>query len=258
MRPTGCGPLRVGTRCSWSSCWRRWPARPLDDSTAEQGLEESRHRFELAENRSERVLTATSVSVFATLLGEVAEAAGALGLAERLATELHEDEAKIITYFTSVAALFTGRWSSAERLLAETCANNLETGELGMLSTSAALHAHALLHNGQPEQAREQVDLSQRIGGEDDVLNQGLVPAAQAWLAALDGDRPAWELHVAVATVALSDGELPMRALIHETCAEAAVALGEHAVAHQHRQQALDLHRAKGNVVSIARLQEMV
>jgi hypothetical protein len=228
------------------------------DTPAEQGLEESRHRFELAENRSERVLTATTVSVFATLLGDLVEAAGALELAERLAAELHEDEAKIITYFTSLAALFTGQWSSAASLLAKTCANSLETGELGMLSTSAALYAHALLHNGQPGQAHGQLDLSQRIGGEDDVLNQALVPAAQAWLAALDGDRTAWEHHVAVATVALSDGELPMRALIHETCAEAAVALGEHSVAQHHRQQALDLHRAKGNVVSVARLQEMV
>jgi Predicted ATPase len=228
------------------------------DTPAEQGLEESRHRFELAENRSERVLTATTVSVFATLLGDLAEAAGALELAEQLAAELHEDEAKIITGFRSLGALFTGQWSSAERLLAETCANNLGTGEFAVLSTSAALHAHALLHTGKPQQAREQVELSQRITGEDDVLNQGLIPAAQAWLAALDGDPTAWQHHVAAATVALPDDELPMRALIHETCAEAAVVLGEHSVAHQHRRQALELHRAKGNVVSVARLQEMV
>jgi hypothetical protein len=63
---------------------------------------------------------------------------------------------------------------------------------------------------------------------------------------------------VAVATAALPDDQLSLRALIEEACAEAAAVLGELSAAHRHRQQALDLHRAKGNVVSVARLQEML
>jgi hypothetical protein len=45
---------------------------------------------------------------------------------------------------------------------------------------------------------------------------------------------------------------------IHEGCAQAAVVLGEFGVAHHHRQQAIHLHRTKGNVVSVARLQELL
>jgi len=166
--------------------------------------------------------------------------------------------AKTITYITSFAALYTGQWPAAARLLAEVCADNEHGGEIGVLSTNAAAHAHSLLHVGSKELARERIELSERIGGEDDVLNQGLVHGAQAWLAALDGDRPAWEHHMAVATVALPEEQLLNRAVIHEACAAAAMVLGEHSVAHQHLQQALDLHRAKGNVVSVARLRTML
>jgi hypothetical protein len=102
------------------------------------------------------------------------------------------------------------------------------------------------------------LELSQRIGGADDVLNQGLIPGALAWLAALDGDRVAWERHIAAATVALPDEQLLYRAVIHESCAAAAMVLGERSGAHEHLQHALDLHHAKGNVVSVARLRAML
>jgi class 3 adenylate cyclase len=228
--------------------------RVYDDSPAQQGLQESRHQFSLAENRSGRSMTAACIYFFAALLGERDEAAKALDLSQRLAVGLHADVANSITMCTGLAELHTGRWPVAARLLADVCGSFREAGEIGFLSTHAAQHAHALLHNGEPEPARRQLELSQRIGGDDDVLNQGLIHGARAWLAALDGDRTAWQHHVAVATTALPDEQLLERALIHETCAEAASALGEHSVAHLHRQQALDLHRAKGNVVSVARL----
>jgi hypothetical protein len=230
----------------------------FDDTPAEQALAESRSLFELAEDRSRRAYTALGVCFFATLLDEREEAGRALALAERLAVGLHESVPKTITLVTSLAALYTGQWPAAARLLAEVCADNEEGGEIGILSTNAAVRAHALLHMAEPGLAREQLELSQRIGGADDVLNQGLIPGALAWLAALDGDRTAWERHIAVATVALPDEHLLNRAVIHETCAEAAAVLGEHSVAHQHRQQALDLHQAKGNVVSVARLRAML
>jgi hypothetical protein len=232
--------------------------RMFDDSPAEQGLDEGRRQLEFAENRSERALAATCVSCFATLTGARDDAASALELAERLAAGLHEDVAKIITWLTSLAQTYTGQWTGAAVLLAEVCANDEEAGALGTLSTYAALHAHALLHLGRPDLAGERLELSQRIAADDDIITHGLISGVQAWLAALDGDHGAWEQHVARATTALSDEDLSMRALIHEGCAESAVVLGERTVADQHRQHALDLHRAKGNVVSVARLEAML
>jgi hypothetical protein len=230
----------------------------FDDTPAERALAESRHQFALAENRSSRCLSAACVFFFATLQGERDEAAGALELAQRLAVGLHADLANLIMYGGSLAELFTGQWPAAARLLAEFCEIEQATGEDGFLSTNAAFHAHALLHLGQPELAREQLELSQRLGGDDDVATHGLVHGAQAWLAALDGHDAAWRHHVAAATVALPEEQLPVRALIHETRAGAAMVLGEHSVAREHRQQALDLHRAKGIVVSVARLNEQL
>lgn len=236
----------------WANALLTW-----DDTPAERALEEARSLLELAENRSRRALCASAVSFFATLLDERDEAAKASDLAERLAAGLHEGLAKAITYLKSLAALYTGQWPAAARLIAEVCADNEHDGEIGVLSTNTAGLAHALLHLGQPELARGRVELAQRIGADNDVLNQGLIPGALAWLAALDGDRTAWKQHMAAATVAVPDEQLLYRAVIHEACAAAAMVLGEQSVAHQHRQQALDLHRAKGNVVSVARLRAM-
>jgi hypothetical protein len=128
----------------------------------------------------------------------------------------------------------------------------------GALSTDAATYAHALLHSGAPELARQQVESSEQIGADDDVLTKGFVHGARAWLAALDGDQAASRRHLAVASSALPADQLSARALIEETCAEAAALLSHDAAAREHWQMAIDLHGAKGNVVSVARLAKLL
>jgi hypothetical protein len=56
----------------------------------------------------------------------------------------------------------------------------------------------------------------------------------------------------------LPDDLLLSRALIEDGCAEAAALLGDEAAAREHRQTAIGLHRVKGNIVSVARLQNVL
>jgi class 3 adenylate cyclase len=230
----------------------------LGDCPAERGLEESRRQFEQAEHRTGRALTAACISFFATLLGEQEEAAQAWELAEAVASELGRWVMEWITWVASLATIHVGDWPAAARLCAEVCRNSEATGDRGALATDAAMHAHALLHIGAPELARQQVESSEQIGADNDVLTQGFLHGARAWLAALDGDQATSRRHITVASGALPADQLPARALIQETCAEAAALFSDDIAARAHRQRAIDLYGAKGNVVSVARLAELL
>jgi hypothetical protein len=227
----------------------------IGDHPASRGLVEARRRLNTADGRRQRTFAWTAVAFFAALLGRAEEEQQAREHAERLQAELG-------TYATTeaggnffgFAALACGNAAEAAELLARTCAAEEATGDAGHLSTTAALHAHALLLTGDHHTARQQVNLALAIGSADDVLTQGLARSALAWLAARDGEDPgAVRQHMTDALAALEPTELVIdRALVHTACAEAARLLGDETAARRHRQAAIDLYDAKENLVGAA------
>lgn len=73
-----------------------------------------------------------------------------------------------------------------------------------------------------------------------------------AWLAAIDGDLTAASAHMDTALGQLTRDQLLDRALVHVACAETSGVLGDVSAARAHRRSAIDLYRAKGNVVGAA------
>ncbi len=223
------------------------------DCPAADGLVACRRALEAADHRTARVIPASYLGWFAALLGREGEARDARELAERVAGEVGGTLHQLVTYVRACAEVDVENWPEAARLLDQVCRETEASGDQGRLSTDAAMHALALLHLGRVDAARAQVGLALRSGSAEDVMTHALANAASAWLAALDGDRAAAELHTDRGTTLLPREVLSNRATIHVACAEAATVLGDRSHARQHRLTAIDLYRTKGNVVGAAR-----
>jgi hypothetical protein len=92
------------------------------------------------------------------------------------------------------------------------------------------------------------------VAAADDAITQGLVASAAAWLAGVDGDSEAVELHSARATGLLEATDaLEIRGLARVGCANAAALVGNSAAATRHRRRAIDAFEAKENIVAAAR-----
>ncbi len=226
------------------------------DCPADRGFDLCRRAADLADHRAGRARALSNVAFFATLLGHRASALDAWDLADELTADLRAPVHLPVTLRRAGCALATGDWVEAVSRLEQVCDLWLAFGDLSALPTDAANLAHALLHTGQVDDARRRAAQATALATSDDVATHGLVYAAQSCLAAHAGDREAAKRQAALAAAALPEEMLLSRALIEETCALAAEVLGDEPDARTHRQRALELHRAKGNLVSVSRLQD--
>jgi class 3 adenylate cyclase len=228
------------------------------DCPADIGLTES-IRLRVVDDRFWHALTEAVIGFFATLLGMRETADASWQLSERLARELRAGVTVFVAVTHGTAAMAVGDWADAAQYLEQVCDLDRRNGNLTVLSTDAALLAHALLHKGEFQLARAQVATAKEFGVDDDAMTEGYVHSADAWLAAHDGDLASWHREREIATSSLVPEDcLLQRALIHEACAEAALLTGDTARADVLRRKALDLQRAKGNVASVQRLQAVL
>ena len=225
------------------------------DQPAAVALETARAMGQRAPGRVGEAMVETAVAYLTMLLGRTDEAATAKRRAERLVGELRSPWLSA-NYAMTVgeAELTAGSLDEAVRLFAFGCRELEVIGELGVRSTMAALHAHALLLAGDRESGRAQVGAALAAGAADDLLTQGLAAGALAWLAALDGDPDSANQQASAALEQVDCTEqLQCRALMYVACAEAAGVLGDHATARRHRERAIELFAAKENLVAVGR-----
>jgi len=230
------------------------------DCPAAAGLAFSREALAAAADRRARGHAAAAIAFFATLLGQPDDAGPAKQLAERLAAEVRSTHAVVqVSVIIGAAELSAGDLKEALRLLSQSCRELTAVGYLSVLSSVAALHAHALLHDGQVEAARSQVETALTTGSSDDAITQGLAAAASAWLAALDGNSTeARRCSTAAIAHLASTDDLESRGLAYSACAHAATVLHDQPSASRHRQAAVDSFAAKGNVVATARQRSLL
>ncbi|MEP6697880.1 MAG: adenylate/guanylate cyclase domain-containing protein [Pseudonocardiales bacterium] len=225
------------------------------DCPAAAGLAASESALAGATDRHRKGHAAAAVAFFGTLLGRPEVAGPAKETAERLAHEVRSPQAIVqVSLIIGAAELSAGRLEEALRLLDQACRELTAVGYLSVLSSAAALHAHALLQAGLLAAARERVATALEMGSSDDAITQGLAAAASAWLAAVDANPAAIEAHTAAAVAYLSGADdLESVGLAHVASAEAATITGDSPAASLHRQAAIDAFLAKGNEVAVRR-----
>ena len=225
----------------------------MGDTPAEVGLGAAVRQLTDDATRISRCRLAGCIGFFADLLDRHDIAADAWATSSRLAAELGGPLPLYATYARSRSWMAVGAWPEAAATLRQTCAFFESTGNFAVLSTEAALYAHALLHLGNVEAARVEVERAARLGSADDVLTQALAGSARGWLAALGGSAAAARDELEVALQLLPDEVLLDRAQLHLAGAEIFALLGDVAESGRHRREAISLMEAKGNVTGATR-----
>jgi hypothetical protein len=231
---------------------RRLLSLVMADTHAEAALEECRRAVLAADNRVSRANFAANCAFCAVLLGRSDEAEQAWTIANDLAAQLPPYAALDVEWTHAWAQICAGDWAAAARPLDLVCARLETSGAWSSLSTQSALSALVLLHTGDVVAARRRVATALRLGSSDDLMTQVWGLAARAWLAALDGGRAAATRYMDSTVEQLPDERLLERAVVHIACAEASKLIGDPVGSRGHRRAAIELYRAKGNVVGAA------
>jgi tetratricopeptide (TPR) repeat protein len=183
--------------------------------------------------------------------GLVREAGEILGELDRLESA--------VSHHGVLVELLAGRPDEAEALLRIGFAKLEQMGEHELLSTTAALLAHAVYVQGRPEEADELCRLSERVAADEDIVTQVMWRGVRARLLARAGDA---ERANALAREAVRLVEPSQLLLLR---ADALLDLEEVARVTERWEDAqaaargaLDLYERKGDIVSAARARERV
>jgi tetratricopeptide (TPR) repeat protein len=183
----------------------------------------------------------------------------AFELARRGETELREFGLVVMAagtaYGRATIAMLAGDPGLAERELRASIAELDEAGERGLLSTNAAVLAHALCAQGRHAEAEEYVRLSEATAGADDIASQITWRTALAKVRANQGDYgEAEELVDAALDLTEEIDFVTERAAPLVTQAEVLAAAGRTVEGEPPLRKALALYERKGDVVSAGRI----
>jgi class 3 adenylate cyclase/tetratricopeptide (TPR) repeat protein len=183
----------------------------------------------------------------------------AFELSERAKAELRELGLVLMAagaaYGRAMVAMHAGDPARAERELRASISNLQEAGERGVLSTNAAVLAHALCAQGRAAEAEQYVRMSEENAGPDDAASQITWRTALAKIRANQGEHgEAVELVRAALAFAEKIDFPAERAAVFATHAEVLIAAGRPAEAEAPLREALALYEQKGDVVSAGRV----
>ena len=131
-----------------------------------------------------------------------------------------------------------------------------EDGDLGVLSTYAAILARVLFQLGRLDEAEVWAERGRELGAEDDAMTQVLWRQAKALIAAQRGEaEEAVRLARRAVEISLGTDMLYEQATAYTDLAEVAAVAGDTSGAADAYRQALDLYQRKGSIVSARRAQ---
>jgi len=225
------------------------------DYPASAGLAYAQSALATAADRLAKVSAANAVAYFARQLGRPDEALPARQLAHRLAHESRRPHVVAgVAMDLGEVEMTAGDLGESLQILAEGGRAMTAVGDLSMLATLAALHAHALLHADQIDAAKAEVATALHNAPAEDAVTHGLAAAASAWLAGLAGDAAAVDRQAASAVRLLEATDaLEVRAIARVACAQAASLVGDRKAVARHRAIAVEAFAAKGNIVAADR-----
>jgi hypothetical protein len=219
----------------------------------EVGLRETCQLNVSSTDRYGEVVTSAAKGLFEALLGHGDEAELTWSTAEERAFDVRSDLWAVVLDQRALAAIHTGDWLAAQRLLARLSRFQRTAGAIGNLSTVVATHAYALLMLGHPDAARRHVAVARASAASDDVVTTAIVSSVLAWLAAHEGRPAEAREQITTAIEVLPVDVLLDRALVHLAGAEVETLLRQPDAAGAHRRATIALYEEKGNVVGAAR-----
>jgi ATP/maltotriose-dependent transcriptional regulator MalT len=229
---------------------------------ADRGLARCNEVLERA--RGDKKVTASALiaqAVFEAELGRFGEARACVGRAKALL-----EEVALTVWLAGPVAQFAG-WvellgddaAAAERELRSGYDTLAEIGELGWLSTTAALLAEAVLVQGRVDEAEELTYASEKSAGAEDTYSHALLRSVRAKVFARRGDGDA-ALQLASEAVALADRTdfVDLRWLARVSCAEVFRTTGRGAEARALVEEAIEIAQERGSVVAEQRACELL
>ncbi|HEY7484350.1 MAG TPA: BTAD domain-containing putative transcriptional regulator [Streptosporangiaceae bacterium] len=214
----------------------------------------TRSREQVAGNPAAVAVILLPLGLLHAMRGDIDEARRAIGEADAILDRLGWLQS-IASQHAALVEILAGQPAAAEKLLRTGYERLAELGEKGLLATSAAMLAQALVAQGRFEEATDACQVSRDNAGDEDIATQVIWRGAQAKILVrrhqVDEAR---ELARHSVRLAESTDLLPDRAEALADLADVLSHTGDEAAAIRAARQSLALHEEKGNTVSAQRV----
>jgi tetratricopeptide (TPR) repeat protein len=200
--------------------------------------------------RQRTLVEATGLAGLEAMRGNASEARRQADEVKAVCAKLGQLKLALAKQVSGWVALLTEDMTTAEADLVESFELFMSMGEIGYLSTTAALLAEALYQQDRLEEAREETEIAERAPGVD-VATHVMWRITRGKLLAQDGDiEEAHRLVCEAVDRAADTDDLNLRGDSKAALAMVLSAGGRSAEASAARAEAVDLYEQKGNLVS--------